>query len=105
MDDRSYGGRVSHEADIEKAAGDAIGDKLAEQNLPAIFASGKRVIGSAATEQDGIKYLTLRFDDGSDMTFIGDFRVQARQGDGVEFADAVEEGNKLMRGELESGGE
>jgi hypothetical protein len=94
--DRSHGGRVAHETDAETALSNALGDKLAEQNLPAVFASGKTVIGSHASEGE----LTLNFQDGSSLTFIGNFRVEAYQPGEAKDPDAIEHGKQLMSGDL-----
>lgn len=90
--------RVSHEADAESALANKIGDLMAEAALPGVFASGKTVVGSESGLRGNQMFITFRFDDGSDMTIIGDYQVLANQA-GAEERDLVEEGNRLMRGE------
>jgi len=78
---------------------------MAEQALPGVFASGKAVRETSAWIDHNGKNLQLRFEDGSTITFMGEFRVEATQGlldgavgDAAPNPDAIEAGKELMRG-------
>jgi hypothetical protein len=74
--DQSHGGRVAYEGDASD-----IGEAMAEQALPGVFASGKRVIESNSGNGpgEGQKFLHLGFDDGSSMVIVGQFAIHASQ--------------------------
>lgn len=112
MGDRSYGGRVQHEIDVEGAA---MGDAMAEAALPGVFATGKTIANSSSgvDPATGKKFITFGFDDGSSLTFVGAYEVRATkagtfscdpdESGGVK--DLVESGKQLMSGDQVEEGE
>jgi len=70
--DRSHGGRVTHEADEEQRMTEALTQAMVDQAGPATFITGKSV--RACTTRPGV--FTIAFDDGSGITFRGDFAAQ-----------------------------
>lgn len=76
MDD-ALARRVTHEIDVDLSGIDA----QTGLALPGVFASGKQVVAAQGGEQPPHgKFVRLVFDDGSDMTFIGDFQVKVNAG-------------------------
>jgi len=77
---------------------------MAEQALPGVFASGKTVKETSAWIDHNGQNLQLRFEDGSTITFMGEFRVEATRGmqprdDFDQERELKKHGRELMSGD------
>lgn len=74
--------RVHYEHEIEQAAGDALGDQMAEMAWPGVFASGKQIIHMehvSGWQNSELDVVMFRFADGSEMNIVGKFEVRYKE--------------------------
>ena len=97
--------RVHYEHEMEQAAGDVLGDMMAEAAWPGVFADGKQI--TETRHEKGWKdtdfdVLQFRLSDGSEMNVVGKFEVRYKPKT-VEgkTGDLVKHGSNLMSGQLE----
>lgn len=99
----------------ERAIGDALGDKMAEQALAGMYAGGRNIRATARTQHEGRDVFSLSFDDGTVMRISSETGLRIEvvsggratvstddsdviEGEAVD-ADEVAQGNQLMTGD------
>ena len=95
--------RVHYEHDMVQAAGDTLGDAMAEAAWPGVFAGGKQILETKHEKgwnDTDFDVLQFKFSDGSEMNVVGKFQMRYKEAPVVQ-GNVVEHGQNLMTGQLQ----